>query len=258
MDYEDATILVDLVRGDNPNHILHVTNAGQPASYFAPLGGMENIAVNGNCYTFHLVDGKDYVSKSAFTATNMDWYQRTVSSNWGTIALPYEAKSNEDVQLYALKRQADNTLVVSPVATLDSNTPGLFRRLTTDTRVSFEPVNLEIADDKLSPAVGTDGSALNGVYANQQITDADTYYIKSDKFYAINSYFSIKPFRAYVSAPAASEVREFSIVIEDQTTGIDTVVNLSDDDCYTLSGQRVGKPAAKGVYIRGGKKVVVK
>ena len=258
MDYEDATILVDLVRGDNPNHILHVTNAGQPASYFAPLGGMENIAVNGNCYTFRLVDGKDYVSKSAFTATNMDWYQRTVSSNWGTIALPYEAKSNEDVQLYALKRQADNTLVVSPVATLDSNTPGLFRRLSTDTRVSFEPVNFEIADDKLSPAVGTDGSALNGVYANQQITDADTYYIKSDKFYAINSYFSIKPFRAYVSAPAASEVREFSIVIEDQTTGIDTVVNLSDDDCYTLSGQRVGKPAAKGVYIRGGKKVVVK
>ena len=258
LDNDDASILVGLVRSDNPNHILHINKTEAPDDFFYPVRNIENVVVNGSCFMFSLVDGKDFINGAAFTAENMHIYERTASSNWGTIVLPYETTSNNDVQLYTLNKQAGNSLIATPVTSLTRNTPGLFRRLSDDTRVVFRPADLTIADDKLSPAVGTDGSAMNGTYTNQQITDADTYYIKNDKFFAINNYFNIKPFRAYVSAPTASEVREFTIVIDDPTTGIKTIINPTDDDCYTICGQHVSKPTAKGLYIRNGKKLVVK
>ena len=55
-------------------------------------------------------------------------------------------------------------------------------------------------------------------------------------------------------------VRTLSIVFGDTTTGIETggnAVSTMGDGAYTLSGQRVQKPT-KGLYIIGGKKVVVK
>ena len=55
-------------------------------------------------------------------------------------------------------------------------------------------------------------------------------------------------------------VRALSIVFGDTTTGIETVSHATptmSEGAYTLSGQRVQKPT-KGLYIIGGKKVVVK
>lgn len=50
--------------------------------------------------------------------------------------------------------------------------------------------------------------------------------------------------------------------VESSTTGIDEVVNqsakLNDGKYYTLSGQRVEKPTAGGIYIHNGRKFVVK
>ena len=48
---------------------------------------------------------------------------------------------------------------------------------------------------------------------------------------------------------------------KNNTTGIDKVENKKDDEenvYYTLSGVRVINPTEKGVYIKNGKKVIIR
>ena len=65
--------------------------------------------------------------------------------------------------------------------------------------------------------------------------------------------------RAYLKVPAAA-ARQFIPLFDDsETTGI-TQVNGEDvkaNDYYNLKGQRVSQPT-KGLYIVGGRKVMVK
>ena len=54
-----------------------------------------------------------------------------------------------------------------------------------------------------------------------------------------------------------------SIGSDDETTGIkdnnrETITNNRDGQWFTLSGQRIDKPAGKGLYIKDGRKVVVR
>lgn len=48
---------------------------------------------------------------------------------------------------------------------------------------------------------------------------------------------------------------------EDDTTGVLPIVAPADDNdapVYDLMGRRVQNPTQKGIYIRGGKKILVK
>ena len=79
----------------------------------------------------------------------------------------------------------------------------------------------------------------------------------------------IPEYRAWLSFPKtlSSNAKQFRLIFEDgETTGIDSIVLPSDnartadpEAWYTLLGTRLpAKPATAGVYIHGGRKVVVK
>jgi glycosidase len=60
---------------------------------------------------------------------------------------------------------------------------------------------------------------------------------------------------------SGSAAKRVTVVYDDTATGIHSIDSseaASDDAWYTLSGVRVAKPSAKGVYINQGRKVVVK
>lgn len=65
--------------------------------------------------------------------------------------------------------------------------------------------------------------------------------------------------KAYLSLPATSEAKSYSIAFGGDTTGINEVVATAKADgaYYTLSGVRVENPT-KGLYIQNGKKVIIK
>lgn len=83
------------------------------------------------------------------------------------------------------------------------------------------------------------------------------YILNGDAFYAANNKY-VRDDKAYLqlSAPATARALIFP---DNEETGISAVTNSSADAdaCYNLSGQRIAKPT-KGLYIRGGKKVIVK
>jgi len=114
----------------------------------------------------------------------------------------------------------------------------------------------------------TTNGALTGVYNTSlpfSYVPKDAYVLQNGAdglgFYQVDADNKIKitSFRAYLTAPA-SGARSLRIVYADnESTSISEVSNNCEDKAATfnLSGQRVEK-AAKGLYIKNGRKVVIK
>ena len=134
-----------------------------------------------------------------------------------------------------------------------------------------DPVFNDVTVTNASPAAvtfsnyfGDDGQFV-GSYSPFEITDAninEIIYLGADNTlgYATAAR-TLRSCRAHFVVPTASTsgARAMTRAIvnfgDDETTGIrdnnrETTTNKRDDQWYTLSGQRIDKPSAKGVYIR--------
>ena len=101
---------------------------------------------------------------------------------------------------------------------------------------------------------------------NNLPTDGDGYtnYIlnngsKGLGFYRANNQ-TVAAGKAYLAVPAASAAKISFFSIDGETVGIEGIESneeAEEDVYYTISGQRVAAPT-KGLYIKNGKKVIVK
>lgn len=86
------------------------------------------------------------------------------------------------------------------------------------------------------------------------------------KLVKLNDGATFPYFKAYLRMPAAGSngAKPFSIVFDDDSvvTGIEEIdaisENNADDAYYNINGTRVATPKQKGIYIRNGKKVIIK
>ena len=104
----------------------------------------------------------------------------------------------------------------------------------------------------------TDESNLLGWIAEPTTVSAGQgYTLYKDEFIKVSS-GTLPAGVAFLPAQGISASR-LSIFI-DETTGIDgTEITPSESgDLFNLKGQRVDKPTVKGLYLRNGKKVVIK
>ena len=104
----------------------------------------------------------------------------------------------------------------------------------------------------------TEGSYTNLILANG---------VNGIGFYTLSKTGEIAAGKAYLQIPTsalpAAGARSINLLFEDEedneTTGVNDIRNKMEDNrssIYSLSGQRVGKPA-KGLYIKNGKKIMV-
>ena len=99
-----------------------------------------------------------------------------------------------------------------------------------------------------------------------QVEGTNTNFILADGtsgvgFYKVEDNSTLAAHKAYLPLPTASISATPSIGIRfDDATGIrPTLGNDVEESWYDLSGRRIdGQPKAKGIYIMGGRKVVVK
>lgn len=118
----------------------------------------------------------------------------------------------------------------------------------------------------------TDGAAivtvnkLVGSVSRQQITDASNKYVLYDnggtpEFRTITGNTYLDAYKCYLNT-STSGSRALRVVFGDDVTGINNVevkkpVTINDDVIYNLKGQVVTNPS-KGIYIKNGKKFIVK
>lgn len=150
-----------------------------------------------------------------------------------------------------------------PGDSIPSNT-GAIVRGTPNATITFQHVASEPAYyfANMMVPVSTEGN----IYASTE--EGYTYcYLSKGSVKKINSYYKSKANRAYIRVPSylweaiESSGAKTSLIEDEETTGIKTV-NATDgtvsDRIYTINGLLVKHPQQKGIYIRNGKKFLVK
>ena len=213
------------------------------------------------------VDGKEYHAAPFTTYLIQDAYSRNMSSQWGTICLPYATQTTDDVQLYELSNVDFNAgiMTFSPVDALSANTPAIFK--TTSAKATFPVVEADVAAEfVVSAPAKANGWTTKGSYYDQELDPAantsDIYYISGDKFYYANQAFAVGTFRAWFETAKSVGGKAQSLSIsfdENATTALQSVSEAEGTTSviYDLNG-RMLQQKERGINIINGKKVMTK
>lgn len=191
---------------------------------------------------------------------------RTFSNtNWNTFVVPFDIDNatlaaefgTVAVAEYSETAEGDNsTINFNMMATpaITANVPVLLKTSTAPASVTFNGVQIKTGDAKVA---GTNYDFV-GTYAASATVDADDYFIGSNKLWKSTGATTIKGTRAYIKAKtAAARIAGFTIDGEETTAINGITISKDNAPIYNLNGQRVAKPA-KGMYVKNGKKVVMK
>ena len=202
-------------------------------------------------------------------------YTRTMSSNWGTLVLPYPLTltGDEPYRLYAIDNMTGEELVLKQLdGEVAAGTPCVVKRNGSESELTFGANDAELNMTIDGKTVGD--MTFNGTYWPKEVTNG--YVIAKDCFWNVAELMKNKPeavkgakvgpFRAWLDGNAAGPAR-LAMRIDGSTTGINTpdaldALNDAEAEYYDLSGKRLDEPQ-KGVNIvrmKSGKtkKVIIK
>ena len=166
---------------EEPNALLVIEDAAT-----APAG--TNVVVkSGDAYTcanLELTDGADFYTPVAFTAAQATYSrQLTAGTQWGTVALPFDATSVTGAELFRVDRQEGDALYVDETGGMAGGEPLVFRANAEVTEVGFNGKDVTVR--------ATDAEAgstlLKGTSQTVSQLDAGAYFIYGDKFYRVAS-----------------------------------------------------------------------
>ena len=227
------------------------------------------------CDDFRLTDGTAMPIGLDFTAATVTYERNFNGAQKATLCLPYDL-SAQGFKAYTLSGGNKNEVHFKEVDDkLTAYTPYY---ITADGMPQLGGRNIEVkaykADKMTTPAAGYKFTGTVAGVSNATAAAANAYILQDDgKFHKVttaNSAATIPAYRAYIICPPqASGAKQLSVVLDGETTGIGNVTNEATDGkngpVYDLQGRRVADrlddarhrlPA--GVYIVGGRKVVVK
>ena len=202
--------------------------------------------------------------------------KRTIKANqWNTICFPFamtRVQKNEvfgeDVELatygaYEIAEDGINVIFdeVSSYRGIDANKPYIIK---TSKDISEFMISSTIVPCNNAPCEGDEeiGFFYGTLKAGGKVP-ANCLFLNGGKFWYSTGQSNIKAFRGYfefvdVLASLETAASKVKMVFRDETTGIkNVIVETANDDMYDLQGRRIVNPD-KGVYIKNGKKVVVK
>ena len=226
------------------------------------------------CDDFRLTDGQPLPIGLDFTAATVTYERNFNGAQKATLCLPYDLYA-QGFKAYTLSGGNKNEVHFKEVDDkLTAYTP--YYITANGMMPQLGGRNIEVkaykADKMTTLAAGYKFTGTVAGVSNATAAAANAYILQDDgKFHKVtttNSAATIPAYRAYIICPPqASGAKELSVVLDGETTGIDGVTNgRADGPVYDLQGRRVADrldAAARhrlpaGVYIVGGRKVVVK
>ena len=227
------------------------------------------------CEDFRLTDEQPLPIGLDFTAATVTYERNFNGTQKTTLCLPYDL-SAQGFKAYTFSGGNKNEVHFKEVDDkLTAYTPYY---ITADGTPQLGGRNIEVkaykADKMTTLAAGYKFTGTVAGVSNENAAAANAYILQDDgKFHKVttaNSAATIPAYRAYIICPPqASGAKQLSVVLDGETTGIGSTTNEATDGkngpVYDLQGRRVADrlddarhrlPA--GVYIVGGRKVVVK
>lgn len=189
---------------EEPNALLVIENAPSAST------GANIVVKNGDAYTcanLVLTDGADFYTPVAFTATQAT-YSRPLAegTQWGTVALPFDATSVTGAELFRVASQDGDALYVDETSRMADGEPLVFRANAGVTEVDFTGTDVAV---RATTDVATGSTLLKGTLQTVSPLAEGAYFIYGDKFYRVasGSQVGMKPFRAYIPAAAGASTR---------------------------------------------------
>ena len=212
-----------------------------------------------------------YISDMARGTVNEISYTRKMSSDWGTLVLPYPLTltGNEPYRLYSIDNITGEELVLKQLnGEVAAGTPCVVKRNGSEAELTFgaNKAALNMAID----GKPVDNMTFRGTYWTKEVNSA--YVISKNSFWNVEELknsTSVKgakvgPFRAWLDGTSANAPAQLSMRIDGSTTGIDAIDALNDAEAeyYDLSGKRLDEPqrGVNIVHMKSGKtkKIVIK
>ena len=170
------------------------------------------------------------------------------NQTWATWYGDYDYEVPEGTMAYTVSSVNGSTVTVDGITYVPANTGVLIKRKTTGTAtVANSNVYYEETCDYTSLLKSGDP------------TPYQDYILYGNEF-VLSSVSAIGEHRCYLPGTGAASARRLTIEMGEAPTGISpkTVGETDSGEWYDLQGRRIGKPQGKGLYIRDGKKVVIK
>ena len=209
---------------------------------------------------------------AAAASANVRVNRTIIGGEWNTICLPFDMTAEQvtsafgnDVELadftgYSVTKDGDNVTDISvdfeAATAIAKNHPYIIKVTNTVLSFTADGVAVEVGTPTNSPK---DGKSFIGTYVAETTVPNNSLFLSGNKFWYSAGATKMKAFRAYFTfADVLAEVSPSRIMMSfNETTGIQDVKSVSNDKVYNLSGQQVKNPA-KGIYVKDGKKVIIK
>ena len=208
-----------------------------------------------------VIDVKDFYFANAGTPIVSLIRENMTADKYGTICLPFAASKPSNATVYDVVGWNESNVYLQTVDALEAGKGYVFQ--STDAEdITFTKTGT--ADNLTEPARG---NALDGYF------DAAERYVPAESYILVGSEWKRVPsanrnqvglYRAYftkvaslevTTPPAGARVMTFD---GGETTGIETLQSAEAADAvYSLSGVQVKQPT-RGIYVKNGKKYVVK
>lgn len=238
--------------------------------FFASSDKVEgpNVVINDDgfdyCDLFVLNDKVPFVNTKVFTAKEVSYGRAESAYKWGSIIMPFELTSDENIQYYTLKSVTDEQMTFSPVDEVEANTPAIYQVLGDGFEIYYQvPVEVKATGTGTASVQPISDWTMVGTYlAESTMKSSDgkfVYYIGNDQFWLANSPVKVYPFRAWFETTNPINAAKLRIAVDDEPEGIQTI----DEDkhqgeiIYDLMGRQQDW-TRKGIVIKNGSVVFVK
>ena len=180
------------------------------------------------------------------------------ADQWNTLCLPFSMTAAQVTETFgtgtklATFTDYNATTKELTMASATDITAGQPCMIWVETAVSEAKTISGVTYSSADPVVTQNGVTFQGTYQSGNIP-AGAYFVSANNLYQSNGNSTIKPFRAYFTAPAGAR-----LLFVDEATAISTINNTTRHDVYDLQGRKVNSQPRKGLYIVDGKKHTIK
>lgn len=206
----------------------------------------------GNINAWNDTDGDSKWTIAEVTTIELDLNEATTGDYWSSLYVPVAISAADATIYYPSVLNASGTSVKLATATEVPANTGIFVNSSSAT-ATFNVLS--------STTATTSGNLLSGLLSGQSETATAADYVLGCKDGVVGLYHTtvgtaLKANRAYLRKEMGANRLTFDF---GEATGIQTIIGEGEQtgEIYDLSGRRVVNPT-KGVYVKGGKTVIIK
>lgn len=194
---------------------------------------------------------------------------RTLAAGvWNTLCLPFKTDKSaiaqatgnavENVSLRTFSGFSENVLTFATADTITAGTPFLVKLAQEAENPTFTLVNLKSDIASNTRTVTHNGASMIGIFDRTDIGTGGLFLTASGELKKASSGNTmLKGLRAYFTVPGTTTAR---LMIDDDAMVIDMVETApTNDRWYAPDGRRYStQPTRRGIYIKDGKKVIIR